>query len=350
MPATVMGWRPPCNVFPHGSKEGVIIADGQLPPLSSKSSFALQQALSNLPGRHLDAYFELLDRGSVKLEALTRGMVSIPKRAQALIALAKEQGRPALLDIAEQFLVDIDAKHVFVDEQLQKRVHAALEADNLVFKGGELMASVQSKAKIGAKSRPITSSKETGVNNDIDIPASAVNPRWVFLVQGRNNVANAALTDYLTALDLRVLDWEEVVGMTGETNPYIGDVITKGMAVAQAVVVLFTPDDKVKLDVRLTNDATPGRELEDGYQPRPNVLIEAGMALARNANRTVIVQWGDIRPATDLDGKHLFRVGQGTKWRHDLKNRLRSAGLKIDDSSGRYMDAGTFPTAFRSGH
>jgi len=167
--------------------------------------------------------------------------------------------------------------------------------------------------------------------------------RTVFLVQGRYQAANEAMTDLLTSLDLRVLAWEEVVQATGEGNPYIGDVLKRGMQDAAAIVVLFTAEERVQLDVSLVPDAT-SEELRPGHQPRPNVLLEAGMALAAYPKRTLIVQLGDVRAATDLGGKHLLRIGgSGLKWRNDLVTRLGSIGLEPRTTSSRYLTAGTFP-------
>jgi hypothetical protein len=69
------------------------------------------------------------------------------------------------------------------------------------------------------------------------------------------------------------------------------------------------------------------------------------MALAAYPSRTLIVQFGDVRPATDLSGKHLFRIGGvGIGWRNDLVSRLQSIGLEPKTSGNRYLTAGVFPT------
>lgn len=318
------------------------------PELSPKTTFALQQALSGLSGRYLDAYFQLVPGGSSLIGRLTEAKISIAKRAQELVGLAKKNG-DSLYDVAEQFLLEIEAGQVAVHDSLLRNLYSGLATDGVDLTGtgatpianttrNKSNTTTDANREWTALSAETRNMPKTSNMQSFDKP----DKRSVFLVQGRNDQVNVALTDYLTSLDLRVLEWNEVVTLLGGGNPYIGDVIKKGMDVAAAIIVLFTPDDEVKLDSRVAVSAK-AHELETGFQPRPNVLIEAGMALAKDEQKTLIVQWGDIRPATDLGGKHLLVIGDGVQWRHDLKQRLASAGLAVHDANGRYLRAGSFP-------
>lgn len=71
---------------------------------------------------------------------------------------------------------------------------------------------------------------------------------------------------------------------------------------AQAVVVLFTPDDKARLDPRLLQSYDGADEREFTGRARQNVLLEAGMALGIAQERTVMVRFGRPRRISDIEG------------------------------------------------
>lgn len=310
----------------HGDREHM-----RIPP---EVAFEFQQALSELPGRSIDAYFALVPNGPRLLMLHTSKKSSKAARAQILVSTALSAGEDRMEKIIQAFLRDAEAGRIPAASTAP--VVTALEAAGLQLRAGDIPLPPPASPTEGP---PVIASPSTN-------PSPTGSPgsrRTVFLVQGRHHEVNEALTDYLMALDLRVLQWEEVVRATGKGNPYIGDVIVRGMQDADAIVVLFTAEDKVQLDVAIVPTAKPD-ELLPGHQPRPNVLIEAGMALAIDADRTLIVQFGDIRPATDLDGRHLLRIGGATvTWRHDLAARLESIGLHPRTTSGRHLTAGSFP-------
>jgi predicted nucleotide-binding protein len=97
------------------------------------------------------------------------------------------------------------------------------------------------------------------------------------------------MRSFLQALGLVPILWEDAIEETGEGSPHNLDAVTAAMALAQAVVVLFTPDDEARLMPQFS-DGDPG-EGELRGQPRPNVLIEAGMAIALGANGPSWPDW-----------------------------------------------------------
>jgi predicted nucleotide-binding protein len=157
-----------------------------------------------------------------------------------------------------------------------------------------------------------------------------INQRNVFVVHGRNGAARHAIFEFLRAIGLTPLEWSQIVAATGKTNPYIGEVLEKGFSMAQAVVVLLTPDDEARLNenFRKTDDAAYEAELMG--QARPNVLFEAGMAMGLHPNRTILVEMGNLRPFTDVGGRHVVRLNNSSPSRQDLANRLKIAGSPID--------------------
>jgi hypothetical protein len=77
--------------------------------------------------------------------------------------------------------------------------------------------------------------------------SSVSDPRKVFVVHGRNDAARKAVFDLLLALKLWPLEWNEVASETGTGAPYIFEILQKGFEIAQAIVVVLTPDELVEM-------------------------------------------------------------------------------------------------------
>lgn len=161
----------------------------------------------------------------------------------------------------------------------------------------------------------------------VDDQSSTADPRKVFVVHGRNETARRGVFDFLRSIGLDPIEWSEAISLTGQGSPYIGDVLDAAFGAAQAVVVLQTPDDVAYLHESLTY---PGDlECEPQMQPRPNVLFEAGMAMGRNDQRTIIVEFGQVKPFSDIHGRHLVRLDTSVERRQQLATRLRTAGCAV---------------------
>jgi predicted nucleotide-binding protein len=170
----------------------------------------------------------------------------------------------------------------------------------------------------------------------------APDPRKVFVVHGRDSDAREALFSFLRVLDLHPLEWEELVAATGSGSPFTGEVVARAFAEAQAVVVLFTPDDEARLHPSLHGPNEPEYETKLVGQPRPNVLLEAGMAFGAQPTRTILVELGDLRPVSDLTGRNAIRLGSTPDPLQALVQRLRRAGCAVNDASPAWMDAKRF--------
>src|SRR4051794_10064866 len=105
-------------------------------------------------------------------------------------------------------------------------------------------------------------------------------PRAVFVVHGRNLAARKAVFNFLRAIELRPLEWGVVAGQTGSAAPFVFEILERGFELAQAVIIILTPDEEVTLRPMLRG-AEPG-DAKTRLQPRPNVLFEAGMAFMRD--------------------------------------------------------------------
>ena len=191
-----------------------------------------------------------------------------------------------------------------------------------------------------------------GGERDADSPDEqqrrpAADARDVFVVHGRNDKARAALFDFLRSISLHPVEWSEAVQDTGKASPYIGDILNAAFSRAHAVVVLLTPDDEARLKEPWQGENEPSHEVELLGQARPNVLFEAGMAMGRDDDRTVLVEIGHIRPFSDIAGRHTVRLDNTSQQRQQLANRLKAAGCPVNLNGTDWHSTGDFEGALK---
>lgn len=164
----------------------------------------------------------------------------------------------------------------------------------------------------------------------------------VFVVHGRNDELRRSMFEFLRSIGLKPIEWSQAIQMTGETAPFIGDILDAAFQQAQAVVVLLNGDDEARLRPEYHSAKMPNYEKDLTPQARPNVIFEAGLALGRFPKRTIIVEVGDLRPFSDIAGRHTIRINNSTKARQDLAQRLGLAGCKVDLSGTDWHQSGNF--------
>ena len=142
-----------------------------------------------------------------------------------------------------------------------------------------------------------------------DIPVAGATPDRVFVVHGRNDALRASLFAFLRAIGLAPLEFSQAIEETGKATPYVGEILDKAFEKVQAVVVLLSPDDEVRLTEALWSDEESDEERNLRRQVRPNVLFEAGMAFGTHADRTVLVQVGQVKPFSDVAGRSRRSTG-----------------------------------------
>ena len=167
----------------------------------------------------------------------------------------------------------------------------------------------------------------------------------VFVVHGRNHKSRDALFTFLRSIGLHPLEWNEAVRATGKASPYIGEILDAAFSQAGAVVVLMTPDDEARLREPFVSANDPPHETELTGQARPNVIFEAGMAMGRDADRTVLIELGSLRPFSDIGGRHVIRLDDRTQRRQELAQRLQSAGCPVNLDGTDWHTAGDFDAA-----
>jgi predicted nucleotide-binding protein len=172
--------------------------------------------------------------------------------------------------------------------------------------------------------------------------AYAEDPRKVFVIHGRDLKARNDIFNFLRSIDLHPIEWSEAVKATGKGSPYIGEILDTAFSQAQAVVVLITPDDEGRLRELFRKRDDPPYETELTPQARLNVIFEAGMAMGRNPNRTILVEFGPIRPFSDIGGRHVIRLDNTIKKRQELAQRLETAKCAVDLSGTDWHKVGDF--------
>jgi predicted nucleotide-binding protein len=161
------------------------------------------------------------------------------------------------------------------------------------------------------------------------------------VVYGRNRAARFAVFAFLRSIGLVPIEWSQALTATGKASPYVGEVLDAGLGAAQAVVVLWTPDEIVWLRPEYA-DGEDDPEVDPAFQARPNVIFEAGLALGRAPDRVVLVELGRVRHFSDVLGRNAIRLGNSLASRQELATRLRSAGCPVDLSGTDWHTAGDF--------
>ena len=166
--------------------------------------------------------------------------------------------------------------------------------------------------------------------------------KTVFVVHGRNDKLRVSMFNFLRALGLNPLEWSQAIQATQKASPYIGEILDTAFAQAQAIIVLFSGDDEARLLAGFLGQNEKSYEKELTPQPRPNVIFEAGMAMGRDEDRTILVQVGEIRPISDIAGRHITRLDNSAQKRQELVTKLSGTGCEVDTSGADWLSVGDF--------
>lgn len=208
---------------------------------------------------------------------------------------------------------------------------------------GQLINQVTGMEKeIQINERGLAAYHELRADHTSPNPSKTSDAKIVFVVHGRDEAARKSMFEFLRAVGLKPLEWSQAIAATGVASPYIGQVLDAAFSVAQAVVILMTPDDIGCLRKQFQTEDDPEHEKKLSGQARSNVLFEAGMAMGRNPNRTILVEVGTLRPFSDIGGRHVLRLNDSSERRQDLAERLRTAGCPVDLTGRDWHKVGSF--------
>lgn len=167
-------------------------------------------------------------------------------------------------------------------------------------------------------------------------------PNQVFVVHGRDLAARDAIFMFLRSIAIHPIEWVTAISMTKKGSPYVGDILEAAFSKARAVLVLLTPDDLTQLRPELISNSDPSIERRPTGQARPNVLFECGMAFASHPDRTIMVQLGNVKPFSDVAGRHVVHMSNDFAKRRELATKLKNAGCDIDLEGAEWATAGDF--------
>lgn len=69
------------------------------------------------------------------------------------------------------------------------------------------------------------------------------------------------------------------------------------------------------------------------------------MAMGRNEKGTVLVELGELRRFSDIDGRHVVRLNDSREKRRELARRLETAGCAVNLDGDNWCSAGRFDSA-----
>lgn len=233
-------------------------------------------------------------------------------RHQAAMALAASRG--------------INYQKYATDEDRAAIREAARAPSAAPAAGGGAVQAVRATIKRAVKSKK---AKRTKANT-------------VFVVHGRDKPAHSDIQALLRALGLQPIEWTQALRMSRKAAPYVGEVLDAVFEQAAAVVVLLTPDDEARLRKNFLEPKDGPHERELTGQARANVLFEAGMAFGSHPDSTVIVQLGEVRPFSDVGGRHVVHLDGSAESRNELVAKLRNAGCGVDVSGSSWLSMGNF--------
>lgn len=162
----------------------------------------------------------------------------------------------------------------------------------------------------------------------------------IFVIHGRDERARREVFHFLRAVGLSPVSWDRALREAGGGAPSINQVVDKAIRADRAFLVLLTPDDVVYLKRELADDEHDP-ETQSAGQARPNVLFEAGMALGRFPEHTVLVEFGKVRKFTDIDGLYRVQLNDSPEARHTLAHRLAAIGCDVNLEDKDWYTAGS---------
>lgn len=164
----------------------------------------------------------------------------------------------------------------------------------------------------------------------------------VYVIYGRDAAMRDAMYEFLCALSLQPIEEEVARSLTKEPSPFIGHIIDAAFEHAQAIIVIWSGEDRVRLREKFWNEHDRSNEKTFQLQPGQDQIFQAGYAFGKVPERTILVQIGNVKLFSDIEGRHIANFTGTIPERHALKNQLKELGCELDDSGIAWLSAGNF--------
>ncbi len=171
----------------------------------------------------------------------------------------------------------------------------------------------------------------------------------VFVVFGHNTFIAYEVRAFLKIIGLLPINWNLALEYAGLVAGPPGKALQSAFSQTWAVIVLLTGDDRI-LSTNQNNN--PVNTPSPTFQPRANVLFEAGMAFGdkKLANRTIVIEFAcdQLELKENLSNHHRLKLDNSLYQRQEFIHRLRTAGCIIDLHSQEWHKTGNFYFTYKN--
>lgn len=163
------------------------------------------------------------------------------------------------------------------------------------------------------------------------------NQPTVFVVYGRNTVFKNSMAEFLEALGVRPVFYDNSNG--DATSTY--EAFTKCIRDTDATLVLLTGDDEGRLRKEYLKESTqPGKDKIMSARPRMNVIFEAGYSYALENQKTLLIKVGEVELPSDILMINTINVklnkrgeideAAGARAKAQIAGALKNCGIAIN--------------------
>lgn len=245
--------------------------------------------------------------------------------------------------VVDPLAAKLRAQRAEAEKLAEQLVQAARERQNKKIGASLQTEQTATKALAPGSDKEQIQDEAQLMNDDKTI----TNKRSIFVIHGRNVAITESMNSFLRAVNLKPIEFSSAVHKTIEEekhggNPTIGRILDRVFEKAEVLLVLLTPDDQVTLRSELWGKREKITERKPSYQPRPNVLFEAGLAIGRHPDKTILVTVGDVKPFSDIAGIHMVHLDNSSKMRRHLAIRLQKMGCAVELDGDDWENVGSF--------